>query len=505
MDVMDFLVITFQPINIVLIMAGLMVGIIFGMLPGLSGVTAIAVLTPFSYGMSPIQGLVLMSSIYCGAVYSGSISAILFNSPGDTPAVCTSLDGYPMALKGQAGRALSAAMMSSGIGGLIGVIIAMIGAASLVRVALRFASPEYFALGVLGLSLVATIGSKSVSKGVISVCLGLFAAYIGLDPVTGISRFTFKTVNLMAGVSFIPAIIGLFAVAEVFRQFAQIAERKKLELSKGAKLDKVRLLSTADIKLCLPHWARNSLLGTFIGMLPGAGATIAAILGYGLSRQVSKNQKLFGEGALEGVAGPEVANNAAVGGAMVPLLTLGIPGSATTALILNVFLIHGLQPGPLLFVRTPELMYPIFIGMLFTNLLIIFVPLFIVKHIVKVLHIPYVYLGTTILFLCIIGAFTLNNRIYDVWVVFIFGIIGFLMARYDFSPAALVLGLVLGRLIEDGFRKALVMFGGNILEFTHRPIALGLLIFAFLLLASPAIKLLFKLIFKNKPSQAAAS
>lgn len=465
-------------------LAGLTVGMIFGVIPGLSGVTAIALLTPFTYGMAPIQAIILMSAIYCGAVYSGSISAILFNCPGDVPAVATSIDGYPMRLKGEAGRALSAAMVSSGVGGIVGVVIAWIGAAQLVQVVFEFGPAEYTALALLGLALVANIGAKDPIKGMVSVMLGLLLGCVGNDPVQGSLRFTFKKVYLYSGISFVPALIGIYAIAEVFNQYAHMRDRAKLEAITSKDSGKYSGgLSKEDFKTAVPHWARNSIIGTLIGMLPGAGSTIAALVGYGVAKSTSKKHKQdFGSGTVEGVIGPEVANNAAVGGAFVPLLTMGIPGSSSTALILNVFLIHGLQPGPNLFTNQPDLVYPIFASMLIVNILILFVPKYLIKYIVKVLQVPFKYMGVAIMFVAMIGAFAINNRIQDVWLTLIFGLIGFLMTKYQYSPAAMALGLILGPILEKNFRQMLQIYRGEYSLFFSRPIAVVMTVIALILI-----------------------
>lgn len=467
-------------------LAGLGVGVIFGVIPGLSGVTAIALLTPFTYGMEPINALILMASIYCGAVYSGSISAILFNCPGDVPAVATSTDGYPMRLKGQAGRALSAAMISSGVGGIVGVAVAWIGAAKLVDLVFLFGPAEYMALALLGLALAASIGAKDPIKALASVMLGLLFGCVGSDPVLGTIRFSFGKIYLYSGISFVPALIGIYALAEVFNQFAHMKDREKLEALTNQEQGKYDgNLTKEDYKLALPHWARNSIIGTLIGMLPGAGSTIAALVGYGVAKTTSKNKDEFGKGAIEGVFGPEVSNNAAVGGAFVPLLTMGIPGSSSTALILNVFLIHGLQPGPTLFANQPQLVYPIFISMLIVNIMILFVPRYLTKYIVKVLQIPFKYMGVGILFVAMIGAFAISNRVQDIWLTLVFGVIGFFMVKYEYSPAAMALGLILGPILEKNFRQMLMLYRGDFTRFLHSPIALVLtLIAAFIVVRS---------------------
>ena len=489
--ILESLMAVLAPGTFLIMLAGMLVGIIFGMIPGLTGITAIAVLTPFTYGMDSIPALILMSSIYCGAVYAGSISAVLFNCPGDLPAIMTAVDGYPLRQKGEAGRALVASMVSSGVGGIIGVVIAWVGAMSLIRIVIKFGPPEYFALAVMGLALVASIGAKNAFKSLLSAVLGLFICTLGTDPLTGIGRFTFDIVALNAGVPFVPAIIGLFAVGETLIQFTTLRERREMErLSKKEKLPKLTFLSKSDFQLSWPHWIRNSFLGCAIGMLPGAGSTIAAAVGYGVARVLGKEKEKFGHGAYEGVVGPETANNAAVGGAMVPLVTMGIPGSACAALILNVFLMHGLQPGPDLFTNQPQFIYPIFIAMLVTNILIIFVPMLLVRYIVKVLQVPYEYMGAAIIFVAMVGAFSLNNRMLDVWITAIFGVMGYVLVRYEYSLSALTLGLVLGPLLERGFRHSMLMFEGDSSRFLTRPIAMGLLAVAAIVLVVPYIGML---------------
>ena len=296
--IFESLLAVLEPVTLLYMITGLLFGIVFGMIPGLSGITAIAVLTPFTYGMEAVRALILMGAVYCGAVYAGSISAVLFNCPGDLPAIMTAVDGYPMRQKGQAGRALVGSMTSSGIGGIIGVVIAWIGAMSLIRLVFQFGPPEYFALAVMGLALVATIGSKDIFKSLLSVVLGLFLCTVGTDPLTGVGRFTFNIVTLNAGISFVPAIIGLYAVGETLSQFTKLKERREMEeLSKAEKLPALSMLNKEELKMCLPHWLRNSFLGCAIGMLPGAGSTIAACVGYGLSRLLGKEKEKFGQGA----------------------------------------------------------------------------------------------------------------------------------------------------------------------------------------------------------------
>ncbi|WP_096203164.1 tripartite tricarboxylate transporter permease [Bacillus sp. FJAT-45350] len=479
--------IVFQPNHFLMVLLGVVLGIIFGTVPGLSGVTAISLLIPFTYVMDPISGFLVMVGIYCASVYGGGISAILFNTPGDAPAAITTLDGYPLTQKGQANRALGMAVFASLVGGLFSTIFLALLAPQAAKVALTFGAPEYFALGVLGLTVVASIDNKNQIKALISVLIGLFLAIIGLDVVTGVSRYTFGTSFLQAGIDFIPAIIGLFALSEVLMRFHQKIFNKELPKGDG-DIKGFSLPEKSDIKKVRKTLFRSSVLGSLVGVLPGAGATIASFLGYGSAIRASKDKDSYGKGNIDGVAAPEAANNAAVGGAMVPLLTLGIPGGAVTAVILSAFLIHGLKPGPLLFQQNPDIVYSMFVGMFVANILMAILVLISIKYIVKILRVPYEFLGISILMLSILGTFAINNRMGDVWIMFFFGIVGFFLKKYNFSIAAIILGLVLGGIIENGLRQGLMMTDGSIVAFFARPISGTILVFTILALFAPILK-----------------
>ncbi|MDQ0338207.1 putative tricarboxylic transport membrane protein [Caldalkalibacillus uzonensis] len=479
--------IVFEPLHLFMILLGVVIGIMFGMVPGLSGVTAVSLLIPFTYAMDPISGFLVMVGIYAASVYGGGISAILFNTPGDAPAAVTTLDGYPLTQKGEAFRALGMAAFASLVGGLFSAVVLTLLAPQAAKVALSFGAPEYFALGMLALFVVASIDSENQIKAFISVLIGLFIATIGLDTVSGVSRYTFNISFLQAGVDFIPVIIGLFAVSEVLSRFHQRYFNVKYDFTETNQ-KRFALPEKRDISKVKWTLARSSVLGTIIGILPGAGATIASFLGYGSALRASKDKQSFGKGNIEGVAAPEAANNAAVGGALIPLLTLGIPGGAVTAVILSAFLIHGLRPGPLLFQYNPDIAYSIFIGLFLANIFMAILVLLSIRYIIRILNVRYEYLGVLILILSVVGTFAINNRLGDVWIMFVCGVVGFFLKKYKFSLASIILGLVLGDIIENGLRQGLMMTGGNFFAFFTRPVSGTILVLTILVLFAPVLK-----------------
>jgi putative tricarboxylic transport membrane protein len=479
----------FEPVHFMMIILGVILGIIFGMVPGLSGVTAISLLIPFTYAMDPISGFLVMVGIYAASVYGGGISAILFNTPGDAPAVATALDGYPLTQQGQAYRALGMAAFASLIGGLFSTVVLALLAPQAAKAALTFGAPEYFALGMFALIVVASVDGENQIKALISVLLGLFFATIGLDSVSGVNRYTFGTSFLQAGIDFIPVIIGLFALSEVFTRFHEKKFNKSFgDVDNGGNKKRFALPERKDISKVKKTLVRSSILGTVVGILPGAGATIAAFMGYGAALRASKDKSSYGKGNIDGVAAPEAANNAAVGGAFIPLLTLGIPGGAVTAVMLSAFLIHGLRPGPLLFQHNPDIVYSIFIGMFVANILMAIMVLFMIRYLIKILNVPYEMLGVSILMLSIAGTFSINNRMGDIWIMLFFGIVGYFLRKYNFSIASVILGLVLGTIIEVGLRQGMMMTGGSFLEFFSRPVSSTILVLSILALFVPILK-----------------
>ncbi|NEU30035.1 C4-dicarboxylate ABC transporter permease [bacterium LRH843] len=476
-----------EPMNIIVLLLAVFIGFLGGAMPGISGTMLIIILLPITYGMAAEPAFLLLTGIYAAAVFSGLISAILFRTPGTPEAIVTVFDGYPMTKKGQAGRALGVGIFSSTFGGIVGTIALIFLTPPLATIALKFSSAEFFALAVLGLTVVASLSGGDLVRGVLGVLFGLFIATMGMDSITGTARFSFDSPHLMSGLGLIPILIGLFAISEVLRKSGEDHSIKQKYEKVKTKIFEVKIIKRISGTL-----ARSTLLGIFIGILPGVGATTASMLSYSEAVRWSKTPEKFGTGIPEGVAAPESANNAAAMGAMVPLLALGIPGSATTAVILGAFILHGLQPGPMLLTTNADLVYTIFVGLLIVNASILvfskpFIRIF--SHFTKV---PYSVLAPFILLLCIIGTFAVRNSIFDVWIMFAFGIIGFFLEKLKFPLATIILGIVLGPIAEVEFRRALTMSGGDYTVFFTRPISAVLLIVALIALFAPYISSLFK-------------
>ena len=458
----------FDPLVLSLIVAGTIGGVLVGALPGLSSSMAIALLLPFSLYLDPIPAIALLSALYCAGTFGGSITAILINAPGAPPAAATAFDGYPMAQKGEAGRALGIAAFASTLGGVFSVIVLLFGAPFLARVAYGFGPPEYFALAVFGLSMLASISSHSPLKNLIGGCLGLLIATVGVDLTTGVERFEFGIPALYDGIDFIPVLIGLFAVTEALTQAGNL----------GVKLDTVgvsatRLPSREDFRKVRGTILRSSGIGTLIGVLPAEGATVAAMLGYNEAKRWSKEPEQFGKGAIEGIAGPEAANNAATGGAMVPTLALGIPGSATAAVIMGGLQVHGLRPGPYLFEEQPALLYGIFFSMLLANILFLFVGVMGAKLFARISLVPQTLLWPGVFALCVVGAYGVEQSMIDVWVMLVAGLLGFVLKRHGFGPAPIIMGLVLGSLVETSLAQSMILFDQQWTGFATRPVALA--------------------------------
>ncbi len=472
----------FTPYILWLILAGTVLGIVVGALPGISGSTTTALLLPLTITMTPTAAVAFLGSIYCAANYGGSITAILINTPGDPSASATAYDGYPMARRGEAGRALGMSAFASAIGGIFSVLVLIVAAPLLARLAYQFGPPEYFALALFGLSMVAAVGGDSASKNLLAGASGVLLATIGLDLTTGVERFTFNVPALSDGLDFIPVLVGLFAVSELFERISQ--RHVKLE---AIKLNALKLPTLADFRKCAKAIGLSSVLGTFIGALPALGATTAALISYNETKRWSKYKEEFGKGAIEGIAGPEAANNAAVGGAMVPTLALGIPGSTTTAIILAGLMIQGVRPGPHLFTEQPTLLYVVFGSMLACNLLYLVLGFGFAKAFARITLIPDAYLWPGVFILSVVGAYAPNQSIIDVWVMLAFGVVGFFFKRYGFSPAPLIMGLVLGKMVEETMKQSLLLFDQDWSQFFHRPVVVTLFAITVLGLAAPLI------------------
>ncbi|MCI0755373.1 tripartite tricarboxylate transporter permease [Teichococcus vastitatis] len=474
-----------DPFALFMIVAGTVIGITVGALPGISGSTTIALMLPITLGLDPVVSLAFLGSIYCAANFGGSITAILVNAPGDPSASATALEGYKMAERGEAGMALGMSAVASAIGGIFSVVVMIVAAPLLSRAAYSFGPPEYLALALFGLSMCAAVGGDSAVKNLIAATFGVLLATVGIDLTTGVERYTFGFYDLTDGVSFVAALIGLFAVGEMLDQATQQMGKPTL-----LKMDAVRVPGRAEFRKCNRSIWLGSVIGTFIGILPALGATAAALIGYNETRRWSKHKHEFGHGSIEGVAGPEAANNAAVGGGMVPTLALGIPGSATTAIILAGLIVQGVRPGPHLFNEQPRLLYAVFASMLAANILYLVIGLGAAKLFARISLIPAALLWPAVFVLSVIGAYGANQSMGDVWLMMAFGILGFAFRRTGFSPAPLIMGLVLGSMVEESLKQSILIFGDDVVGgFIGRPIALVLFaITALGLLVPPVLR-----------------
>ncbi len=468
-----------DPIGILIFLGGVVGGMLFGAIPGVSMLTLAAILLPFTAHLSPEHGIMLFSVIYCTGVYGGAITAILFNIPGAPENAPTAFDGYPMTRNGQAGKAVGAAVMCSALGGTVSAVIMMIATAPIANWAIRsFGPPEIFALVFFGLAVASSVGARTFWKGWLSILVGLLIAIVGLDPVGGIERWDFNMPYLLAGIHFIPAILGFFAVSEIFVQ----AEKKVTGSYKAPELS-VDFPSLAELIAHKFAVFRSILIGFFCGILPGIGATLAAFMGYNEAVRWSKDRSEFGKGKMEGVISSETANNAATGAAMIPLLALGLPGGALTAMMVGVFQMHDMEPGPLVFINSADLVWVVFSAMFFANLSILLIGWLETKTIINLLRIPFQFLAPLILCLATVGSYAVRGLTIDILVMFIAGVVGFFLRRSGYSLAGIVLGLILGRIGEQTFAQAMQMLHFEWSGFFGRPIALALLVAGFATLA----------------------
>lgn len=467
---------------ILFLVIGVMVGIAIGSLPGLTSTMGVALMLPLTFGLDPVTGILLLLGVYFGSVYGGSITAILINTPGTPAAAATVIDGYPLAQKGMGQKALTVSIFSAFIGGIISVLILIFVSPYLAEFALKFSAPESFALALFGLSIVSSIAGGSLVKGLFAGVLGLIIATIGLDPIGGFPRFTFGSSELSSGIDFIPIMIGLFAASEAFKSMEDIFSGENIKLT----VHKARL-KWSEFKAIIGTILRSSGIGSFIGMIPGAGADIAAFVSYNEAKRFAKNKEEFGKGDLRGIAAPEAAGNSVTGGAMIPLLTLGIPGDAVTAVLLGALMVQGIQPGPMLFETNGSLVYTLFIGMLFANIIMLIFGLTAIKLFIKLLSISKSILTPIIIVLCTVGAYALNNSYFDVVVMFIAGVVGYFLKKADIPASPIILGLILGPMLESNLRRSLVMSQGDLSIFYTRPITLVLLALAFLTIFLPTV------------------
>ena len=473
------------PVNLFWCLIGVILGTLVGVLPGLGPAATIAMLLPLTLKMDHTTAIIALAGIFYGARYGGSTTSILLNIPGESSSVVTCLDGYQMARKGRAGAALGISAIASFVAGSVGVLGLMLIAPPLARFALRFAPPEYFALMVLGLAMVVFLAGESMVKALLAMFVGLWIATIGTDLFTAESRFTFGQVKLLGGVDFIAATVGVFAIGEVLVNLESQGGAEIFKLARGLK----NLLPTLqDLKDCRFAFLNGSVIGFVVGALPGAGATVASFLSYGLEKAVSRHPEKFGTGVIEGVAAPEGANNADAGGALVPLLTLGIPGGNTTAILLGGLILWGYKPGPLLIQEHPELFWGLVASMYIGNVLLLALNLPLVPLFAQILRLPYYVLYPLIVGISIVGVYSVNTSLFDVWMMGLFGLLGYLMRKLDFPAAALILGMVLGDGLERALRQSLMMSQGDITILVTRPISGTLLFAAAVILCLPVVR-----------------
>lgn len=441
-----------DPFNIILMLLGLVGGIIIGALPGLSATMGVALMVPATFAMSPTSGLVMLGAIYVGAIYGGANSAILICTPGTPSSVATTFDGWPLTKRGEADAALYTSLLSSAFGGIVGVFFLLFLAGALARFALRFGGPENFWLCLFGLSTIAVMSPGNMGKGIVSGAIGLLVSTIGLDPNTGVPRFTFGSYSLMQGVSVIPCMIGLFSFSQVLYL---IGTDKTFVAEYNPRKGTFRRTFNYLAGRCKKVLLRSSLIGTWVGMLPGAGGEIASIIAYNESKRWSKDPSKYGAGCLEGVASSESANNAVIGGSLIPMLTLGIPGSAVAAVILGALMAHGIQPGFKIFTATGELAYTFIFSQFAVNLLMVPVGFVLCRCMAKLLTIRLTFVAISIVVLSYIGAYAIANSLVDIWVVLAFGFVGFFGGKLGMDTGAMALGVILGPMIEENLGKCL--------------------------------------------------
>lgn len=461
-----FSTVMLNPANFFFVFVGITSGIIVGALPGLTATMGCALLIPFTFGLPPIQGLLMLIGIFCGGIYGGSISGILIRTPGTPSAAATLLDGYPLAQKGMAGKAIGISTIASFMGGTIGAIVMTFLSPQIAKIGLKFGPPEFFALAIFGLGMIITISGRSLLKGIISALFGLLITVIGFDPLSGVPRFTFGSQDLLGGVTFIPALIGLFGYAQVFRNIEKITILPPVKSKIENILPKLR-----EILSVLKTILKSALMGTFIGSIPGTGCDVAAFVTYGEAKRSSKHPEKFGTGILEGVAAPEAGNNGATGGAMIPMLTLGVPGDAVTAVLLGALTIHGLQPGPMLFKDHLDIIYPIFAGMIMAQFILLIVGLSGARVFARLINIDRRILTPVIFFLCVVGSYAMRFSFFDVGLSLVIGVIAYFMEYYGYTVSPILLALILGPMAEQNLRRALIISHGDPFVFFKRPIS----------------------------------
>lgn len=469
------------------IVGGVIIGIIFGAIPGLSANMAVTLCLPLSFGLDPATGMVLLVSLYLGGIFGGLVSAILINIPGTPASIATCFDGHPMAARGEAGKALGVGILSSFIGGLFSILILIFIAPVIARLALKFGPFEYAAIGAMSLTLIASLMGKSLVKGIIGAALGLLLATVGSAPIDGALRGTFSISALSSGFNIIAVMIGLFAVTEVINAVEDSVKKGKEQIIQNVR---IKGFGVSLKEMLGQKWniLRSAVIGTFIGILPGLGASTANVISYATAKNQSKHSEQFGTGIIDGIVASETSNNATIGGALIPALTLGIPGDVTTAILLGALMIHGVQTGPLLFKTSGVLVYTIFGGLFLANIVMLILMFLGIRYFSRILSIPRTILLPVVMVLCIVGAFAINNRMFDVWCVLGFGIAGYFLNKVEIPFGPIIMGFILGPIVELYLRRAVMISEGSLLPFITRPIPAVALGIAVLLLAFSAFR-----------------
>ena len=471
--------VTFQPINILYCFVGVLVGTLIGVLPGIGPTGTVSILLPATFAISPVASIILLAGIYYGAAYGGSTTSILVNVPGEAASVVTCLDGYQMARQGRAGPALGMAAFASFIAGTFSVIALMFLALPLSKFALAFGPPEYSSLIIMGITILAYLAQKSLLKALMTASFGFLLSFVGIDMITGRARYTFGIPDLMDGIGIVPLAMGLFGVAEVLQNLDGSEARSTFKTRLGSLLP-----NRQDWKDSWKPITRGSIMGFIIGIIPGGTATLASFISYAAEKRCARHPERFGHGAIEGVAGPESANNSCFAGGMVPLFGLGIPTSIAAALVFAALMIHGIQPGPFLVTEHPDVFWGLVASMYLGNVMLLIINLPLISLWVQVLKVPQWLLFPLILLFCIIGAYAINNALFDVGVMMLFGVLGYLMNKFGYEPAPLVLAFILGPVLEKSMRQSLKISGGSFSIFFTRPISVALLALAALVLLS---------------------
>ncbi|MBE1593011.1 tripartite tricarboxylate transporter permease [Nonomuraea angiospora] len=472
-----------EPANLLYCLIGVIIGMLIGVLPGLGPGATIAILLPITYGIGPVSAIIMLAGIFYGAQYGGTITSVLLRLPGEASSVVTVFDGFALARQGKAGTALGIAAIGSFIGGTVSIVGLTILAPVVAGFALDFGPPEYAALGVLGVLLISSVGNGNKLKAIIAACVGLLIATVGRDTFTGAERFTFDSLNLAEGIDFIPIAMGLFGLSEILYNL----EERHNQVHAPAKVGNV-WPSRQDLNQSKGAIGRGSLIGFVLGVLPGGGAVLSSLAAYAFEKRRAKQPERFGKGAVEGVAAPETANNAAATSSFIPLLTLGIPANATMALMFGALLIQGIQPGPQLVTEHPDVFWGVINSMYIGNILLLIMSIPMVGVFVKILRVRPAILAPITVLITLLGAYTVNNNVYDIFLVIAFGLLGYLMKKFGFEPGPLVLAFVLGSMIENSSRQALLIFGGDPTGFLTRPISGTVLALVVLVAVLPLIR-----------------